>query len=188
MKDLKLNFDNLTKRDEATTKFTRLYQRSGQKAFEFVNKARELNLVADFSTNQVWEYMWSGLREEIRDYMIRERISKGKWDPSKTLQACYTIIHDAGLKVEECASGKILAQKHKEALVALDKGKGGLGNSAADTGKGSKSSKFLILVKYSFTNNELDKRSSSAKRTHSSSNNSRKSRQSSTGGISKPQN
>ena len=74
--------------------------------------------------------------------MIRERISKGKWDPPKTLQACYTIIHDAGLRVEERASSKILAQKHKEALVALDNGKGGSGNSGADTGKGSKSSKF----------------------------------------------
>ena len=57
MKDLRLNFDNPTKRDEAQTKFTRLYQRSGQKASQFVNKPRELNLVADFSTNQVWEYM-----------------------------------------------------------------------------------------------------------------------------------
>ena len=100
------------------------------------------------------------------------------------MQACYTIIHNASLRVEERASSKILVQKHKEALVTLDKGKGGSGNSGADTGKGSKSSKFLILVKYSFTNNELDKRSSGAKRTHSSSNNSRKSRQSSTGGIS----
>ena len=66
MKDLRLNFDNPTKRDEARTKFTRLFQRSGQKASEFVNKARELNLVADFSTNPVWEYMWLGLRVEER--------------------------------------------------------------------------------------------------------------------------
>ena len=57
--------------------------------------------------------MWPGLREEIQDYMIRERISKGQWDPPKTLQACYTIIHDAGLRVEERASSKTLAQKHK---------------------------------------------------------------------------
>ena len=54
----------------------------------------------------------------------------------------YTIIHDAGLRVEERASSKILAQKHKEVLVVLDKGKGGSGNLAADEGKGSKSSKF----------------------------------------------
>ena len=51
MKDVRLNFDNPTKRDEARTKFIRIYQKSGQKASEFVNKARELNLVANLNTN-----------------------------------------------------------------------------------------------------------------------------------------
>ena len=53
MKDLRLTFDNPTKRDKARTKFNRIYQKSGQKASKFINKARELNLVVNFSTNQV---------------------------------------------------------------------------------------------------------------------------------------
>ena len=92
------------------------------------------------------------------------------------MQVCYNIIYDAGLGVEERASSKILEQKYKNALVALDKGKSGSGNSGADIGKGSKCSKFSNSSKITFTNYELDKRTSGAKRTHSSSNTSNKSR------------
>ena len=53
MKDLRLNFNNTTKRDESRTMFTQLYQKSGQRASEFVNKAKELNLLANFDTNKV---------------------------------------------------------------------------------------------------------------------------------------
>ena len=186
MEDLRLSFDNPTKRDEARTQFTTLYKKSGERTSEFVTKARKLNLLAQFSTNQVWEYMWSGLKEEIQDYLIREKISKGKWDPPLSLQACFTIIHDAGLRVEERARNKILAQKHKEALVSLGKSKGGHDNSGADKGHSSKTSKYSNTCKIlNFTNYKLEPRAFGQKqRNNPGSTTSKKSRKSSSGGIS----
>ena len=146
LEDLKLNFDNPTARDEARTKFSKIHQNSGEKASEYVVRARELNLVADFKVNEVWQYMWDGLKGDIQDYMMTERLSHGKWNPPGNIQACYNVIHDAGLRVEERAATKFMAQKHREALSALSKSKGGKGDSGTGTSNSSKPSKCLMFL------------------------------------------
>ena len=65
LEDLKLNFDNPTARDEARTKFSRIHHNYGQKALEFVVRAKEWNLLADFKANEVWQYIWDGLKADI---------------------------------------------------------------------------------------------------------------------------
>ena len=90
--------------------------------------------------------MWDRLKGDIQDYMMTERLSHGKWNPPGNIQACYNIIHDAGLRVEERAAMKFMAQKHREALSALSKSKGGKGGSGTGIGNSSKPSKFLIFL------------------------------------------
>ena len=144
LEDLTLNFDNPTARDEARTKFRRIHQNSTEKASKYVVRVKELNLVTDFKANEVWQYMWDGLKGGIQDYMMTERLSHGKWNPSRNIQACYNVIHDAGLRVEERAATKFIAQKYREVLFALSKSKGGKADSGTGASNSSKPSTCLI--------------------------------------------
>ena len=77
---------------------------------------------------------------------MTERLSNGKWNPPGNIQACYNVIHDAGLRVEDRAATKFMAQKHREALSALSKSKGGKRDSGTGTGNSSKPSKCLMFL------------------------------------------
>ena len=90
--------------------------------------------------------MWDGLNGDIQDYMMTERLSHGKWNPTGKIQACYNVIRDAGLRVEERAATKFMAQKHREALSALSKSKGEKGDSGTGASNSSKPSKCLITL------------------------------------------
>jgi hypothetical protein len=138
-KDLVEVHQNLHEAREAKTALKKEFQKKGELMKDFIARVRVLQLVADFSKEQLWEHLVDSILPEVRTHLRRVSTDKDVLDKvPQSVEMCFQTILNAGSTVEFEKAREAFAQNQyqqkvqqvgghrnekKESTKPVDKGK-----------------------------------------------------------------